>query len=234
MIPSSHVQDLFQRFITPLWLRPERALYEAHLYQAFLDFLGNDFESPSLEYGCADGILSFMMLGGECSSDFDDYLDVHTSRNSYREQQMLESDYFDQPAENFQMETMMRERPKNHFTTGISWKKSHIEKARRLNADLFISLHANSASDRNVAGFSIYTLSEKSSDKQAELLAQKENRADIIAGVNFGDTSGDILKTLIDLSQRSSMPSGRRRSGWASAAGWAAAASGCRGFTSTI
>ena len=85
--------------------------------------------------------------------------------------------------------------------------KRRVEKARRLNADLFISLHANSAADRNVAGFSIYTLSEKSSDKQAELLAQKENRADIIAGVNFGDTSGDILKTLIDLSQRSSMNS---------------------------
>ncbi|MSP33377.1 MAG: N-acetylmuramoyl-L-alanine amidase [Rickettsiales bacterium] len=85
--------------------------------------------------------------------------------------------------------------------------KRRVEKARRLNADLFISLHANSAADRNVAGFSIYTLSEKSSDKQAELLAQKENRADIIAGVNFGDASGDILKTLIDLSQRSSMNS---------------------------
>ncbi len=85
--------------------------------------------------------------------------------------------------------------------------KRRVEKARRLNADLFISLHANSAADRNVAGFSIYTLSEKSSDKQAELLAQKENRVDIIAGVNFGDTSGDILKTLIDLSQRSSMNS---------------------------
>ncbi len=85
--------------------------------------------------------------------------------------------------------------------------KRRVEKARRLNADLFISLHANSAADSNVSGFSIYTLSEKSSDKQAELLAQKENRADIIAGVNFGDTSGDILKTLIDLSQRSSMNS---------------------------
>ena len=85
--------------------------------------------------------------------------------------------------------------------------KRRVEKARRLNADLFISLHANSAADRNVAGFSIYTLSEKSSDNQAEFIAQKENRVDIIAGVNFGDTSGDILKTLIDLSQRSSMNS---------------------------
>lgn len=85
--------------------------------------------------------------------------------------------------------------------------KGRVAKARRLHADLFISLHANAAADRNVSGFSIYTLSEKSSDRQAELLAQKENRADIIAGINFGNTSGDILTTLIDLSQRSSMNS---------------------------
>ncbi len=85
--------------------------------------------------------------------------------------------------------------------------KQRVEKARRIKADLFISLHADSASDKDTSGLSIYTLSEKSSDRQAELLAQKENRADIIAGLNFADTSGDILKTLIDLSQRSSMNS---------------------------
>ncbi len=80
--------------------------------------------------------------------------------------------------------------------------RTRVEKARRIKADLFISLHVNSISDRSVSGFSIYTLSEKSSDKQAELLAQKENRADIISGVNFSNASQDIMKTLIDLSQR--------------------------------
>jgi N-acetylmuramoyl-L-alanine amidase len=82
--------------------------------------------------------------------------------------------------------------------------RKRVELARRKKADLFISLHANSISDRSVTGFSIYTLSEKSSDKQAELLAQKENRADIINGVNFSGASQDIMKTLIDLSQRES------------------------------
>ncbi len=80
--------------------------------------------------------------------------------------------------------------------------KQRVEKARHIKADLFISLHVNSISDRAVSGFSIYTLSEKSSDKQAELLAQKENRADIISGVNFSNASKDIMKTLIDMSQR--------------------------------
>lgn len=88
--------------------------------------------------------------------------------------------------------------------------QQRVAKARKLKADLFISLHANSISDREVTGFSIYTLSEKSSDKQAELLAQKENRADIINGVNFSGASQDIMKTLIDLSQRESKNSSSR------------------------
>jgi len=86
----------------------------------------------------------------------------------------------------------------------ISLQK-RVEIARKKKADLFISLHANAIGDSHVAGFSIYTLSEKSSDKQAELLAQKENRVDIINGMNFSGASQDIMKTLIDLSQRDSM-----------------------------
>ena len=80
--------------------------------------------------------------------------------------------------------------------------RTRVEFARKKKADLFISLHANSIADNAVSGFSIYTLSEKSSDKQAEILAQKENQADIIYGVDFADASKDIIKTLIDLSQR--------------------------------
>ncbi len=83
--------------------------------------------------------------------------------------------------------------------------KKRVELARRKKADMFISLHANSIADSGISGFSIYTLSEKSSDKQAELLAQKENRADIINGINFSGASQDIMKTLIDLSQREAM-----------------------------
>lgn len=83
--------------------------------------------------------------------------------------------------------------------------KGRVMKARKVKADLFISLHANAAKNRRAKGFSIYTLSEKASDKQAARLARKENRADIISGINFKNASSDILKTLIDLSQRSSM-----------------------------
>lgn len=88
--------------------------------------------------------------------------------------------------------------------------RQRVEKSRKWKADLFISLHANSIAEPQTSGFSIYTLSQKSSDKQAELLAQKENRVDIIAGVNFSGASADVMKTLIDLSQRDSMNNSSR------------------------
>ncbi len=88
--------------------------------------------------------------------------------------------------------------------------RGRVQIARRKKADLFISLHANSVQNTSTNGFSIYTLSERSSDKQAARLARKENRADIINGVNFSGASQDIVKTLIDLSQRESKNSSSR------------------------
>ncbi len=83
--------------------------------------------------------------------------------------------------------------------------KKRVEIARKAKADIFISMHINWVDNPEISGLSIYTLSEKSSDKQAELLAQKENRADIISGINFSGASSDIMKTLIAMSQRNSM-----------------------------
>ncbi len=74
--------------------------------------------------------------------------------------------------------------------------------ARKARADLFISLHADAIRDRTVRGASVYTLSEVASDKEAEALASKENRADIIAGVNTSEVSSEISQILIELSQR--------------------------------
>jgi N-acetylmuramoyl-L-alanine amidase len=88
--------------------------------------------------------------------------------------------------------------------------KQRVAIARKKHADLFISLHANASENTDAEGFSIYTLSETSSDKQAELLANKENRADIINGMDFSNASQDIVKTLIDMSQRESKNSSSR------------------------
>lgn len=84
--------------------------------------------------------------------------------------------------------------------------KERVDFARHAKADLFISLHADAlTSNPKVGGLSIYTLSEKASDKEAEALASKENRADVIGGVDLSSESDDVTMILIDLAQRETM-----------------------------
>ncbi len=84
--------------------------------------------------------------------------------------------------------------------------RERYEIARRLGAELFISVHADAAPANDVAhGATIYTLSEVASDKQAALLAAQENKSDLIAGVGLGGQPADVNRILIDLAQRESM-----------------------------
>lgn len=82
--------------------------------------------------------------------------------------------------------------------------------ARTLKADLFISVHADSAPGSNAVGATIYTLSEVASSRTAAQLAARENRADIINGVNLGSESSDVSSILIDLAQRETMNASAR------------------------
>ena len=82
--------------------------------------------------------------------------------------------------------------------------RKRVDIARRYHADLFISLHADSTLNRKAQGLSIYTLSETASDKEAEALAERENKADIIDGLDFSDNSPEINDVLISLSQNDS------------------------------
>jgi N-acetylmuramoyl-L-alanine amidase len=77
--------------------------------------------------------------------------------------------------------------------------------ARKLGANLFISVHCDSAASGDASGATIYTLSEVASDKEAARLAARENKADIIAGVDLGEQNPDISSILIDLTQRETM-----------------------------
>ncbi|MBT3793208.1 MAG: N-acetylmuramoyl-L-alanine amidase [Rhodospirillales bacterium] len=83
--------------------------------------------------------------------------------------------------------------------------RGRIAVARRAKADLFISLHADSLKRRNVRGASVYTLSEKASDREAAGLAAKENKADLIAGVDLSGESSQVTNILIELAQRETM-----------------------------
>jgi N-acetylmuramoyl-L-alanine amidase len=83
--------------------------------------------------------------------------------------------------------------------------RDRVGMAERLQGDLFISLHANNHVSPKIRGASVYTLSEKASDAEAEALAAKENKADIIAGVDLSDQTEVVSKILIDLAQRETM-----------------------------
>ena len=75
------------------------------------------------------------------------------------------------------------------------------EIAEKKKADLFISLHANANPSRDMKGFSIYTLSEKASDEEAQKLAESENAADKIDVNGFEQFSKDIRVALSSLQQ---------------------------------
>ena len=83
--------------------------------------------------------------------------------------------------------------------------RKRVDLARKADGDLFISLHANTHPSGRIRGASVYTLSETSSDKEAAQLAAKENKSDVIAGVDLAATTGTVSKILIDLAQRETM-----------------------------
>ena len=80
--------------------------------------------------------------------------------------------------------------------------RARVAVARRAKADLFVSLHCDSAPNSTVRGASVYTLSERASDREADALARAENQSDIIAGVDLTNEPDIVTSILIDLAQR--------------------------------
>ena len=69
--------------------------------------------------------------------------------------------------------------------------RERVSIGRAAHADLFLSLHADTVADPEIRGLSVYTLSQTSSDAEAQALADKENKADIVAGI---DLSNEIAR----------------------------------------
>lgn len=82
--------------------------------------------------------------------------------------------------------------------------RQRVKIAQKYKADLFMSIHADSALNRKAKGLSVYTLSETASDKEAAALAERENKVDIIGGIDFSENSREINDILISLSQTDS------------------------------
>jgi N-acetylmuramoyl-L-alanine amidase len=79
-----------------------------------------------------------------------------------------------------------------------------VHMARKAGAALFVSIHADSLPKKegDAEGATVYTLSETATDSEAARLAEQENRADVIAGVDLKDEPDDVAGILLDLAQR--------------------------------
>lgn len=80
--------------------------------------------------------------------------------------------------------------------------RERVRRGRNAQADLFISIHADSHPDRDVSGASLYTLSERASDAEAARLARAENKADLIGGAALKTEPEEVYGILLDLAQR--------------------------------
>jgi len=77
-----------------------------------------------------------------------------------------------------------------------------VQKARRVQADLFISIHADAFTTPTARGSSVFALSEHgATSAAARWLAQRENQADLIGGINLDSREPFLARTLLDLSQ---------------------------------
>ena len=83
--------------------------------------------------------------------------------------------------------------------------RERINFAEKLKADLFISIHADASKNRKASGFSIFSLSDKASDKEANELAQRENNSDFIGGLKIQHSDPLIKDNLIKIFQRQTM-----------------------------
>ena len=73
--------------------------------------------------------------------------------------------------------------------------------AKKNNSDLFISIHVDSVKKKSTRGTSIYTLSDKASDKVTAMLAERENKVDLIAGIDK-EVDNEVFSILLDLQRR--------------------------------
>jgi N-acetylmuramoyl-L-alanine amidase len=79
--------------------------------------------------------------------------------------------------------------------------EDRVTRARAISADLFISVHADALPDRSERGASVFTLSEKASDRQAAMVAERENKSDLVAGVKY-TADPQVNEILFDLARR--------------------------------
>lgn len=88
--------------------------------------------------------------------------------------------------------------------------RDRVAFARRNRASVFLSLHADSNPVASLRGASVYTLSEQSSDAEAAALAERENKADLVVGLDLRHAPPEVANILVDLAQRDTLNASAR------------------------
>ena len=78
--------------------------------------------------------------------------------------------------------------------------------AHQVRADLFLSLHADALSEGRAHGATVYTLSDSASDKASEALAERHDRADLLAGIDLTGSDDTVADVLMDLARLETQP----------------------------
>jgi len=129
---------LLKSLLRAYWLRPETALWYTEMISLAKKFGVDNVQGiQSLDFGCMDGLNSFILLGGYIPEDFDAFAGMKESY-SIQSKITLKDDYYD----NVNLEDLAfnGRPPAKSFTYGVDWKKSHIERSRLLGAHQHLRL----------------------------------------------------------------------------------------------
>lgn len=120
-------KKIFEHLVSALWLRPESALWYAHMLAAAKTFSAHCLPEPSLDFGCMDGLNSFVLMGGIPPAEFDVFDEVIADAEAHR-RSSLRDDYYDFAAAETRWDL---DPPPQRFSIGVDWKAAHITKAAR-------------------------------------------------------------------------------------------------------
>lgn len=84
--------------------------------------------------------------------------------------------------------------------------ETRVTLARAARADVFLSIHADALAEGRATGATVYTLSEKASDVASQKLAERHDRADLLAGVDLSEQDDEIAGILMDLARTETAP----------------------------
>lgn len=123
----SDIKLLFRKLLEVLWLRPEKALFYAHELSAVKELIGDLSSGPSMEYGCLDGVNTFLMMGGSLQFDHDEYEDI------IFDAKLLDSNLniYSQPK--YINRNIIANNASCKFDLGLSFDNTHLIRANKLN-----------------------------------------------------------------------------------------------------